>query len=64
MTGLDTNLTVRYLTRDDEAKAGRCLALLRWAEQGDEDLFLCEAILAEAVYVLSSPGLYHLPVSG
>lgn len=61
MRGLDTNVIIRYLTRDDEAKASRCLALLQRAEAGDEDLFLCEAILAEAVYVLSSPRLYHLP---
>jgi len=57
---LDTNVIIRYLTRDDESKAQRCLELLRRAEQGEEALFLCEAILAEAVYVLSSRRLYNL----
>lgn len=61
MTGLDTNVIIRYLTRDDEANASRCLALLQRAEAGTEDLFICEAVLAEAVYVLSSPRLYGLP---
>lgn len=61
MRGLDTNVIIRYLTRDDEAKAERCLELLRRAERGEEELFLPEAILTEAVYVLSSPRLYDLP---
>ncbi|MHB0874860.1 MAG: PIN domain-containing protein [Anaerolineae bacterium] len=61
MTGLDTNVITRYLTRDDEAKAAACLALLRRAEKGEETLFLCEAVLAETVYALSSPRLYRLP---
>jgi uncharacterized protein len=61
VTGLATDVIIRYLTRDDAAKASRCLALLRRAEQGGEDLFLCEAILTEAEYVLSSGRLYHLP---
>ncbi|NPV07625.1 MAG: PIN domain-containing protein [Anaerolineae bacterium] len=61
MRGLDTNIIIRYLTRDDEAKAGRCPELLRRAERGEEELFLPEAILTEAVYVLSSPRLYNLP---
>ena len=60
MIALDTNILIRYLTRDDEVRAERCLALLRQAEAGEQDLFLCEAILAEAVYVLSSPKLYNL----
>lgn len=61
MTGLDTNIIIRLLTRDDEAKAERCLALLHRVERGDEEVFLPEAVLSEAVYVLSSPRLYHLP---
>lgn len=61
MRGIDTSVIIRYLTRDDESKAARCLELLRRAERGEEELFLPEAILTEAVCVLSSPRLYRLP---
>lgn len=61
MRGLDTNVIIRYVTRDEEEKAARCLELLRRAERGEEELFLPECILTEAVYVLSSRRLYGLP---
>lgn len=61
MRGLNTDVILRYLTRDDEEKAARCLELLRRAERGEEELFLPEAILREAVSVLSSRHLYALP---
>lgn len=61
MRGLDTDVILRYLTRDDEEKAARCLDLLRRAERGDEELFLPESVLTETVHVLSSRRLYGLP---
>ncbi len=61
MRGLNTDIILRYLTRDDDEKAARCLELLRRAERGEEELFLPEAILTEAVSVLSSRRLYALP---
>ena len=61
MRGLATDIIIRYLTRDDPEKAARCLELLRRAERGEEELFLPESILTEAVYVLSSRQLYDLP---
>jgi uncharacterized protein len=61
MQFLDANIILRYLTRDDPEKAERCLALLQSAEQDDVALTTSEAIIAEVVYVLSSPRLYNLP---
>jgi len=57
VTFLDTNVILRYLIRDDDAKAQACYELFRRAQKGEEELTTCEAIVAEAVYVLSSPRL-------
>ncbi len=54
MRFLDTNIILRYLTRDDEAKAEACYGLFQRVKQGEEELFTCEAIVCEVVYVLSS----------
>ena len=54
MRFLDTNVILRYLTRDDEAKAEACYRLFQRVDQGEEELFTCEAIISEVVYVLSS----------
>lgn len=55
MRFLDTNIVLRYLTRDDEGKAAACLELFHRVRQGKEEVFTCEAIITEVVYVLSSP---------
>jgi len=54
---LDTNIILRYLTRDDAVKAEACFALFQQIQRGEEEVFTCEAIVAEAVYVLTSPRL-------
>lgn len=54
MRFLDTNVILRYLTRDDEAKAAACYELFQRVQRGEEKLFTCEAIITEVVYVLSS----------
>ena len=54
MRFLDTNIILRYLTRDDEVKATACFELFQRVQRGEEELFTCEAIIAEVVYVLSS----------
>jgi predicted nucleic acid-binding protein len=61
MIFLDTNIILRYLTRDDIGKAERCHELLQKASRGEAQLFTSESVIAEVVYVLSSPRLYHLP---
>ena len=55
MRFLDTNVILRYLTRDDEAKAAACYELFQRVQRGEERLHTCEAIITEVVYVLSSP---------
>jgi predicted nucleic-acid-binding protein len=51
MTALDTNILVRYLTRDDEAQFQRVLRLL--TRKGDR-FFVCDLVLAETDWVLRS----------
>jgi predicted nucleic acid-binding protein len=58
---LDTNIFLRYLTRDDEQKYQACLRLFQQAEQNQVSLVTSEAVIAEVVYVLSSPKHYQLP---
>lgn len=58
---LDTNIFLRYLTRDDDQKYRACLGLFQQAEQNQVSLVTSEAIIAEVVYVLSSPKHYKLP---
>ena len=55
MRFLDTNVIFSYLTRDDETKAEACYQLFQRVSQGEEEVFTCEAIVTEVVYVLSSP---------
>ena len=54
MRFVDTNVFLRYLTGDDEIKAQACYQLFQRVNQGEEELFTCEAIVSEVVYVLSS----------
>ncbi len=49
---LDTNILIRLLTRDDEAKARRALALLMGIEQGEETVITSAMVVFEAVFVL------------
>ena len=55
MRFLDTNITLRYLTHDDDAKAEACYRLFQRVERSEEELFTCEAVVAEVACVLSSP---------
>ena len=55
MRFLDTNIILRYLTRDDPAKAQACFLLFQQVKQGSEQLQTTESVIAEATYVLTSP---------
>ena len=55
MIGIDTNILLRYLTRDDLQQLARVRELFETGEQ----LFICDAVLVEAVWVLQRP--YRLP---
>lgn len=60
MRFLDANVILRYLTRDDPEKAKHCLELFRKAKEKEVVLTTSESVIAEVVYVLSSPKLYNL----
>lgn len=60
MRFLDTNIIIRYLTRDDEKKANACFELFQRVKGGEEKVTTCEAIITEVVYVLSSSVTYNL----
>lgn len=57
---LDTNILLRYLTRDDESKARACLALLLRVERGAEVVVTSDLVIAEIVFTLQSPRQYDL----
>ncbi len=61
MKYLDTNVIIRYLTRDDPEKAARAYAFLQEVEKGNEVVTTTEAVIAEVVHVLSSKRLYNYP---
>lgn len=56
---LDTNLIIRYLTRDDPEQAAH--DAFQQAEAGTLALVSTEGVVVEAVQVLSSKRLYNLP---
>jgi len=58
---LDANVILRYLLRDDEIKAQRCLELLEKAERREITLRTTDLVIAELVWVLESPVTYNLP---
>lgn len=60
MRFVDTNVIIRYLVRDDEAKAQRCYELLQRVRRGEERITTSGAVVCEAVYVLASRKTYGL----
>jgi predicted nucleic acid-binding protein len=57
---VDTNIFIRYLTRDDQQKYKACLYLFQQAERHEIELTTSVEIVSEVIYVLSSK-LYQLP---
>ena len=55
MRFLDTNVILRYLTRDGRSQGRGLLPAVPERQERGEELFTCEAIVTEVVYVLSSP---------
>lgn len=51
MTFVDTNIFVRYLTKDDPAKAQACYELFKQAAANQITLTTTEAVIAEIVYL-------------
>ncbi len=56
---LETSVLLRYLTRDDEAKAQKALALLQRLERREEQARSSAIVIFETVYTLQSD--YKLP---
>ena len=56
---LDTNILLRYFTKDDEDKAKRALNLLLRVERGEERVETSLLVIFETVYALQR--LYHVP---
>ena len=54
MIGLDANILVRFLVRDDEDQHLRVVELLRRGAVDGETFFVGEVVLAEVVWVLAS----------
>jgi predicted nucleic acid-binding protein len=61
MNFLDTNVILRYLTKDDPVKAQRCFELFQQVKRKEIQLTTSEAVLAEVVYVLASRSHYNQP---
>jgi predicted nucleic acid-binding protein len=63
MTGpyLDTDVIVRLLAGDDPQKQAAAQMLFEQVEQGSITVSAPDTVIADAVYVLASPRLYHQP---
>jgi predicted nucleic acid-binding protein len=58
---VDTDVLIRLLTGDDPHKQVRAKALFADVETGRLTVRAPDTVVADAVYVLASPRLYHLP---
>jgi predicted nucleic acid-binding protein len=61
MSFVDTDVIIRFVTGDDPVKQAAAEALFRQVETGALILRAPDTVIADAVFVLSSPRLYHLP---
>ena len=58
---VDTDVIIRLITHDDPKKQEAAAILFERVENGELVLTAPDTVFADAVYVLSSPRLYHLP---
>ncbi len=58
---LDTNIILRHITQDNPEQGARSYHLLQQLATGALEATTCEAVILEAVFVLSSKALYNLP---
>lgn len=56
---LDTNILLRFLTRDDEGKAQKALDLLLRVERGEEKVITSPLVIFETIFTLQS--FYKVP---
>jgi len=69
MIGIDTNVLVRYLVRDDPAQTERATAVIEGRCSADVPDFVCHVVLAELVWeqknwIGSAPGRSRRPIRG
>lgn len=57
---VDTDVIIRLLTGDDPVKQQAAARLFEAVEQGEIELLAPDTVVADAVYVLSSPRLYQV----
>lgn len=57
---VDTDVIIRLLTGDDLQKQAKAAELFEQVEKGALNLIAPDTVIADAVYVLSSPRLYNL----
>jgi predicted nucleic-acid-binding protein len=60
--GIDTNVLVRYLVRDDQAQTARATAIIETRCSPDAPGFVCHVVLAELVWVLARGYRYSKPL--
>jgi len=58
---LDANVIISFLTGDDPQRQEPCNVLFEQIERGEVQAGIPDVIIAEVVYVLSSPKTYNLP---
>jgi len=58
---IDTDVIIRFLSGDDLDKQARAAALWERVRAGELALAAPDTVIADAVFVLGSPRLYHLP---
>jgi predicted nucleic acid-binding protein len=58
---VDTDVLIRLVTGDGPQKQAEARVLFKKVETGDLTLLARETVIADAVFVLSSRQLYHLP---
>ena len=61
MTGVDTNVLVRFIVEDDVEQTKRASALFRRAVAKGEQIFVSDTVLCELVWVLEAA--YRVPRS-
>lgn len=59
MRFIDTNIFLRYLTRDDEKKADDVLKLLKKVERGEEKVLATPLVIFETIFTLET--YYEVP---
>ena len=57
---IDTNIIIRYLTKENADKVKACYALFKKAEENRITITTSESVIAEAVFVLASKKHYNL----